>query len=94
MEATETKLMMISKFTFKMKRKRVKKKIKNSLPQEIGFLAGKNCSWMKVPTLIDRFCIISHQRPFSFSNYSPPKKDQFALIFSYDFDLAETRRNH
>ena len=41
MEATKTKVMMMSKFTFQMKRKREKKKIKNSIPQEIGFLAEK-----------------------------------------------------
>ena len=41
MEATETKVTMMSKFTFGMKRKIVKKKIKNSLPPEFGSLAGK-----------------------------------------------------
>ena len=80
MEATEMKLMMMSKFTFLMKRKRVKKNIKNSLPQEIGFLAGKGSSWMKVQSEFDRFCIISHHRPFSFSSYSLPKREQFSSL--------------
>ena len=41
METTETKAMMISKFTFLMNRKWVKKNIENSLLQEIGFFDEK-----------------------------------------------------
>ena len=54
MEATETKLMMMSKFTFLMGRKRVKKKIKNSLPREIGIWREKKApGWWSHLRLID-----------------------------------------